>query len=109
MVQIAYFGSPGSGKSTAINFLITGSLKGTLPNSSQKGEGCTKFPIRCIFKDINKIVLFIIKSDQKREFRRDFEASTSGMNKISNYKKKRTILYSGEDIDKIERVYKVLE
>ena len=85
MVQIAYFGSPGSGKSTAINFLITGSLKGTLPNSSQKGEGCTKFPIRCIFKDINKIVLFIIKSDQKREFRRDFEASTSGMNEISNY------------------------
>ena len=51
MVQIAFFGSPGSGKSTAINFLITGKLKGVLPNSSQKGEGCTKFPIRCLFKD----------------------------------------------------------
>jgi len=85
MIQIAFFGSPGSGKSTAINFLITGSFKGTLPNSSQKGEGCTKFPIRCLFEELNKVELYIIKSDQRREHKNNFEASANGMNEVSIY------------------------
>ena len=75
IVQIAFFGNPGSGKSTTINFLITGKLQGILPNSSQKGEGCTKFPIRCVFNESDKIKLYLIKTGQKeKEFKIDFDS-----------------------------------
>ena len=78
---IAFFGSPGSGKSTAINFLITGTLTGPLPNSAQLGEGCTKVPIRCSFIKTGKFKLYSFHYGQ-RVFLKEFDSvDTEGVAK----------------------------
>ena len=47
--------------------MITGKLKGPLPNSSQKGEGCTKLPIRCRFVEMEKFNIYSLSSGGKAE------------------------------------------
>jgi hypothetical protein len=69
---------------TSINFLITGKLKGPLPNSSQKGEGCTKVPIRCRFVETEKIKVFSLSSVNKTEdLLKTFESKTT--DDVSSY------------------------
>ncbi len=51
-IRIAIFGSSGAGKSSFINFLVTGRIESILESSGQS-EGCTRIPCLCDFYDSN--------------------------------------------------------
>jgi ribosome biogenesis GTPase A len=58
-IQVVLFDTPGSGKSSIINFFITGSLNGPLPKSAAMGPGCTKKPIRCSFDNSKNYTVYL--------------------------------------------------
>lgn len=66
---IGFFGSPGSGKSRRINELLGDKLLTTIPVLESKGEGCTKYPTICFFKDIEFYQLFFIKDKNETLFK----------------------------------------
>ena len=61
-IVIALFGAPGKGKSSSINFLMTGDFESPLPNSLKSGKGVTQTPIRCEYIKTNNYHLSFIRA-----------------------------------------------